>query len=64
MTDRTYSIIRSRRRSQKTVETIVATGLSWADADSQRNAMAEADRAAHPTESSWTRDVFVVQLEK
>jgi hypothetical protein len=64
MTGRTYSIIRSSRQSQKTIETVLETGLCWEDADSQRNELAEADRAANPLKSCWTRDVFVVQLEK
>jgi hypothetical protein len=63
MTGRTYSIIRSSRKSQKTVETILETGLSWEEADSQRNDLAEADRAANPLKSCWVRDVFVVQME-
>lgn len=63
MTGRTYSIIRSSRQSQRTVETVVETGLSWEAADSERNKLADADRAENPLKSSWTRDVFVVQME-
>jgi hypothetical protein len=63
MTGRTYSIIRSSRKNQKIVETVLETGLSWEAADSQRNELAEADRAENSLKSSWTRDVFVVQME-
>jgi hypothetical protein len=64
MQGRTYSIVRSSRKAQKTIETVLETGLSWEDADSQRNELAEADRAANPLKSCWVRDVFVVQMEK
>ena len=63
MTGRTYSIIRSSRQSQKTVKTLVETGLSWEAADSKRDELAAVDRAENPHKSSWTRDVFVVQME-
>ncbi len=63
MTGRTYSIIRSSRRCQKTVNTVLEQGLSWETADSRRNQLAANDRAEHPLRSSWSRDVFVVQME-
>lgn len=64
MTGRTYSILRSSRQGQKTVETVVDTGLSWEKADSTRNGYDEAERKAHPEKTSWTRDLFIVRMEQ
>jgi hypothetical protein len=63
MTGRTYSIIRSSRKDQKTTETVIETGLDWETADSTREQLATADRAANPDKSSWVRDVFEVRME-
>jgi hypothetical protein len=63
MEGRTYRIVRSSRPSQKTVETTIETGLSWEVADKKRNELGEAYRAANPLKSSWTRDLFIVQME-
>jgi hypothetical protein len=63
MTGRTYSIIRSSRKGQKTTETVIETGLAWETADSTREQLAAADRAANPDKSSWVRDVFEVRME-
>lgn len=63
MTGRTYSIIRSSRKDQKTTETVIETGLDWETADSTREQFATADRAANPDKSSWVRDVFEVRME-
>jgi len=63
MEGRTYSIIRSSRKNRKTVETVMETGLGWDAADSQRNEIAAAYRAANPLKSSWSGDVFIVQME-
>jgi hypothetical protein len=63
MTGRTYSIIRCSRKVQKTMETVLETGLAWKTADSTREKLAEADRAANPGKSSWVRDMFEVRIE-
>lgn len=63
MIGRTYSIIRSSRKSQKTVRTVIESGLSWEEADSKRDKLAEIDREANPLKSCWTRDVFLVEME-
>jgi hypothetical protein len=63
MTGRTYSIIRSSRKGQKTIETVLETGLTWELADSRRNAIAAAYREANPRKSSWSGDLFNVQME-
>jgi hypothetical protein len=64
MIGRTYSILRSSRQNQKTVETVVDTGMSWEAADSKRNKRDAAERKAHPEKSSWTRDLFIVRMEE
>ncbi len=64
MTGRTYSVLRSRRQSQKTIETVVDTGMSWEAADRKRNERDDAERKAHPELSSWTRDLYIVRLEE
>ena len=71
MTGKTYSIIRSTRKSTPgtrtsitTTEVVLERGLSWEEADSKREKMAAADRAANPGKSCWVRDMFIVQMEK
>jgi hypothetical protein len=63
MEGRSYSIIRSSRQSERTIETVLETGLVWELADTRRNTLADAGRAANPLKSCWSRDVFVVQME-
>lgn len=60
---RTYTILRSSRSSGKTLETPVASGLSWDEADAERNGLDRAEREAHPEQTPWTRDLFILQLE-
>ena len=62
MIGRTYSIVRSNW-GKRTVKEVIATGLSWEEADSTRNELADADRAANPAMSSWIRDMFIVVIE-
>jgi hypothetical protein len=60
---RTYSIIKSSRKAQKTVETVVETGLDWDTADSKRNKLDEIEREKEPLKRSWTRDLHLVRME-
>ena len=63
MSGRTYSILRSSRTSGKTIETVVTTGLSWEVASSERAKLDAAEAEAHPLQTSWTSDLFIIQLE-
>lgn len=62
--DRTYSILRSHRGPDRDErEDLIESGLSWDVADAKRERLDEAEERAHPEQTSWTRDLFLVRLE-
>jgi hypothetical protein len=61
---RTYNVIRSHRGKDRIREEVVEAGLDWDAADAKRNQLNEAERRAHPDQTSWMRDLFLVQREK
>jgi hypothetical protein len=62
--ERRYSVIKSHRgRDLKVWEKVVATDLSLEDARRKERELNDTERAAHPELSSWTRDLFFIQLE-
>jgi hypothetical protein len=42
---------------------IVASGLTLDEARAQADELSKAERAAHPELASWTRDLFIRELE-
>jgi hypothetical protein len=64
MIGRTYSIVRSHRDNDGEWEKIVDSGLDWNTAKARAEELSEAERRAHPEKTSWTRDLFIPQLEK
>lgn len=60
---RSYAILRSSRWSGTTVETVIEGGLNWEAADAKRNVLTASEAELHPDQTSWTRDLFIVQME-
>ena len=59
----TYRIIRSSRYPDR--EEIVETGIvGYGPADEKRNALKAEYRQRHPEKTSWTTDLFLVELER
>lgn len=63
MTQRTYSIIRNRRIAGRSLDTVIESGLSWETASSKREELQLAERRANPMKTSWSMDIFNIQLE-
>jgi len=60
-----YRILRNIRTRTGSRDVVVATNReTYAIADQERNVLQEAERKAKPRETSWTYDIFVVELEK
>lgn len=59
----TYSVVRSHREPKNQSRTIVATALHWDDAQKMADKLQEEECRKKPLESSWTRDVFLVEME-
>ena len=64
MENRTYRIIRNHRDTDGQWDVVVQSGLDWNTADAKRNELSRAEMALHPTKTSWTRDLFIVEMEK
>ncbi len=62
-TARTYSIIKSKRDGRKENRSLVASGLSWEDADKRRDELQAIERRANPHLTSWTIALYLVELE-
>lgn len=60
---RTYSIIRSARPGNKTIKTVVASGLGYDQAHKLTDQLQKEWCAANPGYSCWTMDLFLLQLE-
>ena len=61
---RSYSILRSERRDGRTLRAVVESGLSpFVAADARRNVIQAQEDAAHPGRSSWSKVLFIVELE-
>lgn len=56
----TYGVIRSNRGK----EAIEASGLSLAAAKQKAAELSKAEAALHPEQTTWTRDMFIPQLER
>jgi hypothetical protein len=62
--NRSYRIYRSKYYGRGKHEDItVVTGLSWADAQARRQQMQADEDKLHPERSSWTKDLFIIELE-
>jgi hypothetical protein len=60
---RTYSIILSLNKVERSRH-VVAVGLSWAEAQSTRDRLQRQADEKHQTRSSWTKDLYLIELEK
>lgn len=61
---RKYAIIRCQRTRESGIrETVERTGLTWTEADRERDKLQHAERLAHPNETTWTIALFHVRLE-
>jgi hypothetical protein len=61
---RRYRILRNHRGAGQTTESVLATGLTWDEAERHREDLNAAERASNPQLSCWTRDVFVIEMEQ
>lgn len=62
-TERSYSILRNERTGKGCTDAVVESGLSWEVASSKREQLQNAEIAAHPHKSSWTRAIYWIRLE-
>jgi hypothetical protein len=60
---RRYSVIHNQRPNSQSIETVVASGLTWDAATAKRKQLQDAEKLANPGKSSWTIDIFTIQLE-
>jgi hypothetical protein len=59
-----YSIIRVESFGSKVPDRVVVSDIEgYPEADRQRNRLQSEDNEAHPTLSSWTRTLFIVQMD-
>lgn len=60
---RVYRITRNEWKDRKSVDTPLESVTSWKAANQRRNELQAAEDAAHPERGSWTRILFVLELE-
>ena len=60
----TYRILRNTRHGSGWQDIIEAKGLCWEEAAQRRDRMTEEEIVKHPNKTSWTRDVFIIEMEK
>lgn len=59
-----YSIIRAESFGSTVPKKVVSSGIEgYPEADKQRNGLQDAENAAHPERSPWTRTLFIVERE-
>jgi hypothetical protein len=65
LTEKRYTVIRNHRPagSGSGIDTIEGHGLTWRAATALMDSLTKLEAQAKPGETSWTRDVFVRQLE-
>lgn len=61
---RRYTVIRSRRSANKSTIFFEAEGLELSAARAMQKRLEAAEQALKPNETSWTRDVIYLQLER
>ena len=61
--DYRYSIIRGHRDTDGTWNKVEASGLTLEAARAKEAELTKAEKKLHPKKTSWTRDVFCLQLE-
>lgn len=65
--DRTYTVFRNvshPKGSRFNYDVTVKTGLTWDAASQLRDKLQEEERQAHPERTSWTCDLYCIQMEK
>lgn len=62
---KSYSILRDARTPNGSISTVVESGLEgYETADKRRNQLQAEYNESHPDKTYWTRDLFIVQMEK
>jgi len=58
----TYTVSRNQRSKAEISNAVVASGLCLAEARTLQEKLQNAEATAKPNETSWTRDVFWLEL--